>query len=87
MDQNQNPFDQFMEHQRKAIDEATKAVDALLPPAFKEHSKAALEEAFEASGCCSREPSTASRKKSIRWAKTLKRVLSPTQARIRSRLN
>jgi hypothetical protein len=43
----QNPFDQFMEHQRKAIDEAGKAVDALLPPAFKEHSKAALDEAVK----------------------------------------
>jgi len=43
----QNPFDQFMEHQRKAMDEATKAIETLLPPGFKEHSKAAIEELIE----------------------------------------
>lgn len=34
-----SPFDQFVEHQRKALDEAGKAIDALLPDSFKEHSK------------------------------------------------
>jgi hypothetical protein len=36
-----NPFEQFVEHQKQAVDEATKALDALLPTAFKEHGKEA----------------------------------------------
>ena len=39
-----NPFDKFTEHQRKAFEEASKAIDALLPTEFKEHGRAALEE-------------------------------------------
>src|SRR5688500_12787525 len=42
-----NPFDKFTEHQRKAFEEATKAIDALLPAEFKEHGRAALEEFVE----------------------------------------
>jgi len=40
-------FDAFVEHQRKAAEEAGKALDALLPPEFKEHSKAAFNESVE----------------------------------------
>lgn len=37
-------FGQFMEHQRRAFEESGKAIDALLPDGFKEHSAAAREE-------------------------------------------
>lgn len=41
------PFEAFVEHQRKAFDEASKAIEALLPPEFKEHGKAAVNESLE----------------------------------------
>ncbi|MFZ4816159.1 MAG: hypothetical protein ACOYL5_16620 [Phototrophicaceae bacterium] len=34
----------FLEHQRKAVEEAGKAMDALLPPGFKEHSAVSRDE-------------------------------------------
>ena len=34
----ETPMDQFFYHQRRALEETAKALDALLPPAFKEHS-------------------------------------------------
>lgn len=37
-------FDQFMEHQRRAFEESGKAVDALMPDGFKEHSAVARDE-------------------------------------------
>lgn len=43
----EKPFEAFVEHQRKALEEASKAVEALLPPEFKEHSRAALNESIE----------------------------------------
>lgn len=42
-----NPFDKFTEHQRKAFEEASKALESLLPPDFKEHGRVALEEFME----------------------------------------
>ncbi len=41
------PFDSFMEHQRKAVVEAGKAIEALVPVAVKEHGQAAFKEAIE----------------------------------------
>ena len=38
------PLNEFIEHQRKAMDEACQAVDALIPPDFRTHSRAAREE-------------------------------------------
>ncbi len=38
------PFDQFVEHQRKAIDEGAKAIEALLPEGFVKHGKEAQRE-------------------------------------------
>lgn len=35
---------QFVKHQRKAADEACKAVNALIPPDFRTHGRAAREE-------------------------------------------
>ncbi len=32
-----NVFDTFLNHQKRAADEASKALDALIPPGFKEH--------------------------------------------------
>jgi hypothetical protein len=32
------PFDQFLYHQRKALEETGRALEALLPAGFKEHS-------------------------------------------------
>ena len=37
-------FGSFMEHQRRAFEETGKAVDALLPEGFKEHSAVARDE-------------------------------------------
>lgn len=37
-------FGRFMEHQRRAFEETGKAVDALLPEGFKEHSAVARDE-------------------------------------------
>ncbi|HLA42684.1 MAG TPA: hypothetical protein VJZ27_04575 [Aggregatilineales bacterium] len=41
------PFGEFVEHQKRAFEEASKAVDALIPPDFKEHSKKAVSESLE----------------------------------------
>ncbi len=43
----QTPFDTFVDHERKAITEAFKAVELLLPDAAKEHGEAALKEMTE----------------------------------------
>jgi hypothetical protein len=40
-------FENFIEHQRKAFDETGLAIESLLPVAFKEHSKTALQETIE----------------------------------------
>lgn len=40
-------FEQFVEHQKKAFEEAGKALEALIPPEFKTHSTAALKESVE----------------------------------------
>ncbi len=37
-------FERFVDHQKKAFDEAGKAVDALLPTGFKEHGNEARRE-------------------------------------------
>ncbi|MCC6614700.1 MAG: hypothetical protein IT320_14570 [Anaerolineae bacterium] len=37
-------FTRFAEHQRKAMEEAGKAIDALFPPGFKEHGGEARRE-------------------------------------------
>ncbi len=44
VDEKQDPFGAFVRHQRKAFEESSKALDALLPPAFKEHSAEARRE-------------------------------------------
>ncbi len=43
----ESPFEAFVEHQRKAIIEAFKAFESLLPVAVKEHGETALKEMFE----------------------------------------
>jgi hypothetical protein len=40
-------FDSFIEHQRKAIQEAGKAISTLLPEDFKEHGETAFKEVIE----------------------------------------
>lgn len=40
-------FDEFVDHQKKAITEATKAVESLIPQGFKKHGEAALKEMAE----------------------------------------
>jgi hypothetical protein len=40
------PFDAFLEHQRRAAEEAGKALESLLPPEFREHGKAAINESI-----------------------------------------
>ncbi|NDJ61710.1 MAG: hypothetical protein GYB67_11330 [Chloroflexi bacterium] len=42
--QTPNAFNQFVDHQRRAFEEAGRAVDALLPEGFKEHSQKARSE-------------------------------------------
>jgi hypothetical protein len=39
-----SPFQRFLEHQSNAAQETGKALNALIPPEFKEHSKKAQEE-------------------------------------------
>ena len=46
-DQEKNAFEKFVDHQKKAYEEAGQAMDALIPPDFKKHSKAALKESVE----------------------------------------
>jgi hypothetical protein len=41
---NDDPLKAFVEHQRKALEETGKALDALLPDGFKEHSAEARRE-------------------------------------------
>ncbi len=36
-----DPFNQFLRHQQRAVEESAKALDALLPEGFKEHGKEA----------------------------------------------
>ena len=46
-DEKQKPVDEFVEHQKRALEEAGKALEALLPPEFREHGKAAVNESIE----------------------------------------
>ncbi len=39
-----NPMEQFFYHQRRALEETGRALDALLPPGFKEHGTEASRE-------------------------------------------
>lgn len=39
-----SPLEAFIYHQRRALEEAGKAIDALLPDGFKEHGSAASKE-------------------------------------------
>ena len=43
----EQPFEEFVERQRKAFEEASKAVEALVPPEFKDHTKSAINESIE----------------------------------------
>ncbi|MBZ0308699.1 MAG: hypothetical protein K8I82_21710 [Anaerolineae bacterium] len=40
-------FENFVEHQKKAFEEAGKALETLIPPEFMTHSKAAFKESVE----------------------------------------
>ena len=40
----QKPLEEFVNHQRKAVDETAKALEALLPPGFVKHGKEAGKE-------------------------------------------
>jgi hypothetical protein len=40
----QNPLESFIDHQRKAVDETAKAIEALLPEGFVRHGKEAGKE-------------------------------------------
>jgi hypothetical protein len=40
-------FDQFVEHQKKALSELAKALEALLPEGLREHGEAAVRESVE----------------------------------------
>ena len=46
-EQSERPFDAFIEHQRKAAEEALKAIESLIPPDFREHGGAALKQSLE----------------------------------------
>lgn len=39
-----NPVDEFVEHQKRALDETGKAIESLLPPDFVAHAKEAQKE-------------------------------------------
>jgi hypothetical protein len=38
------PFEQFLEHQKRAAEETGKALESLLPPGFREHGEQARKE-------------------------------------------
>jgi len=40
-------FDEFMDHQRKAVEEAGKALESLIPEGVRTHGRSAIEEAIE----------------------------------------
>lgn len=42
----QTPLEEFVEHQRKALDETGKAIESLLPPEFVKHAKEAQKESY-----------------------------------------
>jgi hypothetical protein len=42
-----SPFEQFVEYQRKAVEEATKAFSALVPDGVREHGEKAVREMVE----------------------------------------
>jgi hypothetical protein len=39
-----SPFDAFVEHQKRAVEETGKALESLLPPGFREHGEQARKE-------------------------------------------
>ena len=41
------PFDEFIDHQRKAATEAGRALESLIPEGFRDHGEAAVKEAVE----------------------------------------
>lgn len=41
-----DPLNEFLRHQQRAVEETGKALDSLLPPGFKEHSREAGREFF-----------------------------------------
>jgi hypothetical protein len=43
----ETPFSQFVEHQKKAITEASKALVSILPDGVREHSETAVKEMVE----------------------------------------
>ncbi len=43
-EETRDAFNQFLNHQKRAFDEASKAVDSLIPPGFKEHGAEASRE-------------------------------------------
>jgi len=46
-DKKEPTFEEFVDRQRKAFEEAGKAMESLIPPEFKEHTKAAVNESLE----------------------------------------
>ncbi len=40
------PLDEFIEHQKRAVEETGKAIESLLPPEFVKHAKEAQKEFF-----------------------------------------
>lgn len=46
-DKTETPFDVFISHQRKAITEAAKALEEIIPEGVREHSRKAFEEVVE----------------------------------------
>lgn len=43
----ETPFDEFVEHQKKAVKEFGKAFEAMLPDGLREHGEAAVRESVE----------------------------------------
>jgi len=41
------PFDNFLDHQKKALNEAGRALESLIPVEFREHGRSAFKEVVE----------------------------------------
>lgn len=47
MSEEKSSFDTFLDHQKKAMEEAGKALEALFPPEVRTHGRAAVNESIE----------------------------------------
>lgn len=75
-----DPLRAFLHHQKRAVEEGLKAVDALLPEGFKEHSKEAGSEFFKSIQVLVDAAAEGMEKASSEFDKNFKRASSSTDS-------